>query len=268
MQLSNIFEIPVELRQRAMRIVNEIHHNASAYTSWKGQRLQHDREIVSVPLMGDKYRLLFRFVGLNLLTFCGACTHQTYDKIIRAPNSGSIKPMRAIMDERLEKLSASQPETQEPERHQPQLTLVQREQEPQPAEEQPAEQARAERKPRNSDAGRLIRDAVMVIEVGEEFVPFLFCEKLDVSDTAVSKVMADLTRDGIVRLVGREGTRAKYERLAQTEAEISTADLLARIHRDLATLTSRITPAVSIESFSDDDIAMETLRRMAARKAA
>lgn len=266
MQLSNIFEIPVELRQRAMRIVNEIHANASVYTSWKGQRLQHDREIVSVPLMGDKYRLLFRFVGMNTMTFCGACTHQVYDKVIRSSNSGSIKPMRPIMDERLERLSE-----QPAERQQPQLTLVhhapERQQEA-PPEPPAAEQARVERKPRNSDAGRLIRDAVMAVQVGELFVPFLFCAQLDVSDTAVSMAMRELSEEGIVRMVGREGARAKYERLAQPEAEISTADLLARIHRDLATLTSRIKPTVSIESFSDDDIAMETLRRMAARKAA
>lgn len=68
--------IPKNIRERAGEIVARA-SDGSTVRDLKGQRLQHDRTVVSVPV-GRRYRLLFDDTG-NGLVAKRLCSHEKYN---------------------------------------------------------------------------------------------------------------------------------------------------------------------------------------------
>lgn len=95
MNTINIYELPPERRQKALEIATKVSSDPRLYTAYNGKRLNYDRNIVSVPLNGGSYRLLFRDLGPTM-EFCGAATHAQYDHLISSRNGASIKGMEIL----------------------------------------------------------------------------------------------------------------------------------------------------------------------------
>lgn len=272
MNTMNIYELPSERRQKALEIARRVTADPKRYAEFGGKRLNYDRNIVSVPLNGGSYRLLFRDLGPTM-EFCGAATHAMYDTLINSRNGASIKAVEIMA-------SAPKSEAAMP-------AAV-----PAAAPAEPKQ-----KKHRNKRGVANARDWVRSRVAGTVFTTKNIAADFEISLVAARYVANDAVVAGWAELAGRDGNGIMFRRVDAVTAGALSAEPasvppahdqsrqqkevaamrdvggngdVARIAADIYNLVQELLGHMKptpIESFSDDDLAMETLRRMARRGA-
>ncbi len=279
MKTLNIYELPADKRQKALEIATKIVADPRLHSSFNGKRLNYDRNIVSVPLNGGSFRLLFRDLGPSM-EFCGAATHAQYDHLISSKNGDSVKPMEIIAA-------------------QPKLVAFMPKPEPEPAPVASVVVPAHMRKQRNNQGTKNARDWVANNKVGIRFTSTSVAGMFNISTSAARSIIEDMEKAGRVQMVKLEDhlriyARVEDEKIVRADqpltaeapvpevslkqdpvalhglaAQLDVVETIACIEALLANLKCKARPVpCTLDTFSDDDLTLEIHRRMSARKAA